>query len=132
MWKLNIGFVQLSYINVGLFYNLIASSCKCMQMDKHTVQLSSKVTFARVSDASCTHFRCVLHAFRMRPRLGFKKGVWHSCTSRCSFIARFCACTDTSCAHSRYILCASQTRPARVSDTFEHYLGAELYCNYFT
>ena len=36
------------------------------------VQLSSKVMFARIPDASCTHSRCVSHAFWTRLK---KKGV---------------------------------------------------------
>jgi len=39
-----------------------------------TVQLSYKVTFARVPDMSCTHFRRILHTFQTRSGSG-EKGV---------------------------------------------------------
>jgi len=101
-----------------------------------TVQLSSKVTFARVPEASFTCFRRVSHTFRMRPihvpdaSPSGKKGAWHSHTSCWSFIVRFCTCMDASRAHSGCILRTSQTCPACVSDAFKCYLGAELYRTY--
>ena len=58
------------------------------------VQLSSKITFARVPDLSCTRSRCVPHLA--------KKGK-----SRCSFFTRFCACMDASHARSGCVSCVS-------------------------
>ena len=66
-----------------------------------TVQLSSKVTFAHVSDASHT---CSVHA------PVWQKGAWHSHTSCCSFIVRFCACMDTSHVRPRCVLHTFQMR----------------------
>jgi len=54
-------------------------------------------------------------------------GSYVSLESCRSFIARFCACKDTSRVCSGHVLPASQTRLARIPDTCEHYLGAELY-----
>ena len=79
-------------------------------------------------------FRRVSHAFRARTARildaspSGKKGAWHSRTSCCSFIARLCTCTDTSCVHSRRVLHTFQARLECVSNVFERYLGAELYC----
>jgi len=67
---------------------------------------------------------CVLAA-----SLSGKKRAWHSRTSCCSFIVKFCTCTDASCVRPRRVLHAFQARLARVSDAFERYLKAELYCS---
>ena len=56
-----------------------------------------------------TRFRRVSHAFWTRPSSS-EKGAWHSRTSCCSFIARFCACMDASHVRPRRILHAFQTR----------------------
>jgi len=78
----------------------------------NTVQLSSKVTFAYVSDAS--------HMCSGRAPVWQKRGValtyvllqlYHEVLRLHGRVAR-----------------ASQTRPACVSDEFGCYLGAELYC----
>ena len=70
-----------------------------IQYVRYNLQLSSKVTFARVSDTSRSCFVCTPV---------WQKGAWHSCTSCCSFSARFCACTDASCMHPRCVLHAFQ------------------------
>jgi len=57
-----------------------------------------------------------LHTFQMRPACVldasriWQKGVWHSCTSCCSFIPRFCACTDISRTCPRHVLHVFQMR----------------------
>ena len=79
----------------------------------------SSAPFALVPDASCTYFSCVLHVSRI-----WQKRAWHSCTSCCSFIMRFCACTDVSHACYGCVSRASQTCPACISDACE--VGAEL------
>ena len=74
------------------------------------VQLRSKETFARVqthpasiSGTSCKHFRYILHASHI-----WKKRAWHSHTSCCSFVTKFCSCMDASCMHPRRVLHAFQ------------------------
>ena len=78
-----------------------------------TAQLSSKVTFAHISDAS--------HTRSGRTPIWRKRGV--ALTYVLLQLYR-----KVLHLHGR-ILRASQTRPARVSDVFRCYLGAELYCN---
>ena len=74
-------------------------------------QLSSgrKYSTAQLQGNVRTRFRRVSHAFWTRPSSS-EKGAWHSRTSCCSFIARFCACMDASHVRPRRILHAFQTR----------------------
>ena len=75
------------------------------------VQLSFKVIFAHVPDMSYTHFRCVPDV-SCTHILHLAKRAWHSCTSCCSFIARFVL---------------ARTHLVHIPDTCRCYLGAELY-----
>jgi len=66
-----------------------------------------------------TRFRRVSHAFRTRPRLA-KRGVALTYMS----LQLYCEVLRLHGHVSR----ASQMRPARISDAFGRFLGAELYC----
>ena len=77
-----------------------------------TVQLSSKVMFALVSNAS--------HTRSGRASSLAKKG--------CGTYVRLVAALSRGFALAWTCLACSQTRFARVSDAFGRYLGAELYC----
>ena len=77
--------LMLCYLPVLWFFGIIPYS------SINTVQLSVKVTFTRVPDASCTHFRCVSHTLQMPPkcvlvRLAKKGSGTYVRTSRCSYI----------------------------------------------
>ena len=79
---------------------------------EYTVQLSSKVTFAHVSDVS--HMR------------SGRTPVWQKRVVALTYVL-LQLYREVLCLHGR-VSSASQTRPARISDTFGYYLGAELYC----
>jgi len=88
-----------------------ASSVK-RRNELNTVQLSSKVTFAHVSDASHTRSGCT--------------PVWRKRGMELTYVL-LQLYHEVLRLHGR-VSRASQKPPARVSDAFERYLGAELYC----
>ena len=77
----------------------------------HLSAIAIQITYstAQLQGNVRTRFRRVSHAFWTRPSSS-EKGAWHSRTSCCSFIARFCACMDASHVRPRRILHAFQTR----------------------
>jgi len=74
------------------------------------VQLSSKVTFTCIPEASCTHSRCILHAFWTCPASGKKgRGSYASLVEALSrgFVLaqmRLIYIPDASCVHPRPVL----------------------------
>ena len=95
-----------------LHYNY--TLCFVLKYSQCTVQLSSKVTFAHVSDASRTHSG--------RAPVWQKRGV-----ALMYFLLQLYR--EVLHLHGR-ILRASQMHLAHVSDVCGRYLVAELYCSY--
>ena len=83
-----------------------------------TIQLSSTVTFAHVSDASRTHPECIPYAFCMHLRLEKSSMALTYVLSQVFVLAW----TDLA-----RVLDTFQVRLTRVSDAFKCYLGAEWY-----
>ena len=104
--------VRQAFVCVISFSAPRSYSSKISTVQYYTVQLSSKVTFARVSDASRTRSG--------RAPVWRKRGVAHTYVLLQLY-------REVLRLHGR-VSRASQTRPARVSDAFGRYLGAELYC----
>jgi len=73
------------------------------------LQTICQVGILQYSSAPSHTFQTHLARVPAAPPSG-EKGAWHSHTSCCSFIARFCACTDASRVNRRRILHAFQTR----------------------
>jgi len=76
---------------------------------------------AQLQGNVCTRFRHVSHAFWTHPCLA-KRGV-------ALMYVLLQLYREVLRLHGR-VLRASQTRPARISDAFGCYLGAELYCSW--
>jgi len=90
------------------------------------LQLSSKVMFACVPDASCTRFRCILHKFQTCPASGKK---WHGTHVRlAAALSRGFALHGLSHAHSGCVSHMFRMCLRCVLDVCGYYLGAELYC----